>query len=205
MQKRMTMAWVGGLVLLMVGGCGNWKQKYDLCNSELENAEGLLAMLGDERDRLQSQFDQANMSLVACQSEQHNAVIGSANPFPGEDVTIGPGTITVTMPDQVLFDSGQVALKSGSKGRLSRIAGTISSNYGGNLISVVGHTDRDPIRKSKWKDNWELSSQRALAVTRYLVNQGIPAKQMEAVGRGEHHSLGTKAQSRRVEIVVHTF
>ena len=116
------------------------------------------------------------------------------------------GTITVALASDVLFDSGKAILKSESKSKLNRIAGIIKQQYAGKEIGVVGHSDTDPIRKSKWKDNWELSCERALAVTRYLIEQGIPAKQLAASGRSEYHPVGsTKSQNRRVEIVVHMY
>jgi len=104
-----------------------------------------------------------------------------------------------------LFDPGRVALKSQAQARLNSIIAIIKRQYPGKQVSVVGHTDADPISKSKWEDNWELSCQRALAVTRYLVSRGLPAKHLAAVGRGQFHPAGSKAASRRVEILVHVY
>ena len=76
-------------------------------------------------------------------------------------------------------------------------------------MDVVGHTDTEPIKKSSWKDNLELSAQRALSVTRYLMDHGIPDKQVEASGCGSARPVASnstadgKAKNRRVEIVVH--
>ena len=113
------------------------------------------------------------------------------------------GTITVPLASDVLFDAGQAVIKADSKTKLNTITGIIKQRYAGKEISVVGHTDSDPIKISGWKDNWELSSQRALSVTRYLMTQGISAQQLAAVGRGEYHPLtSNKADNRRVEIVV---
>ena len=77
------------------------------------------------------------------------------------------------------------------------------------MIDVVGHTDSDPIQKSKWKDNWELSSQRSLTVVRYLIDKGVNKEKIRAVGRGDSQPVASntaadgKAKNRRVEIVVH--
>ncbi|MHC5077322.1 MAG: OmpA/MotB family protein, partial [Planctomycetota bacterium] len=92
---------------------------------------------------------------------------------------------------------------------LDHINSVLRSKYGGRQIDVVGHTDSDPIKKSSWQDNWELSAQRALSVLRYLVKQGISSEQIRAVGRGESQPIASnssasgKARNRRVEIVVH--
>ncbi|RME41480.1 MAG: flagellar motor protein MotB, partial [Planctomycetota bacterium] len=69
-----------------------------------------------------------------------------------------------------------------------------------------GHTDDTPIRKSGWKDNYELSAQRALAVVRYLGSKGIDFKRLIACACGEHRprvpnrSAAERARNRRVEI-----
>jgi len=94
---------------------------------------------------------------------------------------------------------------------LNHIYGVIQERYAGREIDVVGHTASDPIRKTKnlWQDNWELSAERALTVLRYLVNQGVPPKQIRAVACGESRPVASnatpagKAKNRRVEIVVH--
>jgi chemotaxis protein MotB len=118
------------------------------------------------------------------------------------------GEITVRVPGDVLFASGKVDLKSSAKTTLAQVARVLKSDYAGKNVRVEGHSDSDPIKKSKWKDNLELSSQRAMAVARYLSSQGVGAKRVSAVGRGEHHPRASnstragKAQNRRVEIVV---
>ena len=119
------------------------------------------------------------------------------------------GTITVTLPNSILFDSGQASLKKEASKQLDSIYSVLKSKYSGRQIDVVGHTDSDPIQKSDWKDNWELSAQRSLTVTRYLVSKGIPEKQIREIGCGEsrpvvaNNSAANKAKNRRVEIVVH--
>jgi chemotaxis protein MotB len=85
----------------------------------------------------------------------------------------------------------------------------LRQKYAGKSIDVVGHTDTDPIRKSEWDDNWELSAQRALSVTRYLIERGIPDNLIQASGCGPARPIAPntttagKAKNRRVEIIVH--
>ncbi|MHC4074708.1 MAG: OmpA family protein [Planctomycetota bacterium] len=63
--------------------------------------------------------------------------------------------------------------------------------------------------KDKWKDNLELSAQRAITVARYLIQRGIPENEIRAVGCGESRPVASnassagKARNRRVEIVVY--
>src|SRR4030043_209544 len=102
-------------------------------------------------------------------------------------------------------------LKKATSVELDHIHSVLRQKYAGKMIDVVGHTDTDPIRKTKdkWEDNWELSAERALTVTRYLIQRGLPEDKIRAVGCGESRPLASnanatgKAKNRRVEIVVY--
>jgi len=109
---------------------------------------------------------------------------------------------TLTVAGDVLFAPGSATIKTDGRRELDRIASTIRSKYSGNRIRVEGHTDSDPIRKSKFRDNEHLSAERALAVERYLATKGVSASRIEAVGKGASNPKGSKSSSRRVEIVI---
>jgi len=123
---------------------------------------------------------------------------------PGLDVTETARSVTVTLPEAILFDSGKAVLKESSKATLAKVAAVVKKHYAGKTIRVEGHTDADPIKKSAWKDNWELSTERALAVVRDLTKVGgIDPKDIYAAGFGEYApKAGDKARNRRVEIVI---
>lgn len=114
----------------------------------------------------------------------------------------------LTIGSDILFSSGKATLSSAGKSKLSQAYRDIQNNYSGWQVRVYGYTDSDPIRKSKWKDNLELSGERAMSVTRYLTSQGISADLVETIGMGATHFVASnssrsgKAQNRRVEIVV---
>ena len=112
------------------------------------------------------------------------------------------GQITVRIPGDILFDPGKTTLKSAAKKTLTQIADVIKRDHPTHAVRVAGHTDTDPIRKSRWADNLELSLQRAAAVHRQLQKLGVSPKKMYAAGYGQWHPRGSKAKSRRVEIVV---
>ena len=76
-----------------------------------------------------------------------------------------------------------------------------------NEIRVDGHTDSTPIESTRFPTNWELSTARALAVTRYLSETDrIQASRLMAAGFGEFRPLFVndtrdhRALNRRVEI-----
>jgi flagellar motor protein MotB len=87
---------------------------------------------------------------------------------------------------------------------IESIAQQIKQNYAECEVLVVGYTDTDPLKRAKgtWKDNWNLGVQRALAVLRILQAEGVPGAKLSAISRGPFHPKRTKAESRRVEIVL---
>jgi len=198
----------------LLPGCTNWKKKYVGLNVENENVKGLLDRERTEKGQLAEQVTQGQQTIDELQKqiEVLKKSPAEASGFgPGYDVKFNAaaGTITVTVPDAILFDSGKAEMKRASIAELDHIQSVLREKYAGRQIDVVGHTDTDPIKKSKWKDNWELSAQRALTVLRYLVQRGIPDKNIQASGCGESQPIASnttaagKTKNRRVEIVVH--
>jgi len=74
------------------------------------------------------------------------------------------------------------------------------------LLMVSGFTDDRPIRGGPFADNWELSAQRALTVTRTLVEEGMPASLVFAAAFGSQQPVtpntgeAARARNRRVEM-----
>lgn len=165
-------------------------------NEELRTALNAKDMELAEKDQLMADWQQPGAAAAGDG--------GAFSDIPGVTVVPGGGgaEVTVRVPGDVLFASGKVDLKSGAKSTLSQVASVIKSDYAGRTIRIEGYTDTDPIRKSKWKDNLELSSERAMAVMRYLASQGVSQKNMYAAGMHTRNQQSNKAQSRRVEIVV---
>ncbi|MEL6497740.1 MAG: OmpA family protein [Planctomycetota bacterium] len=149
-----------------------------------------------EQDLLfaQGEVDRLNASPVAATTGFEN-INGASVSGRGQD-------IVVNVAGDVLFDSGRVKLKSNSRSTLDRIASVIQSQYAGNTIRVEGYTDGDPIVKSEWKTNERLSAERAMAVEQYLVGRGVRADRIYAAAFGDANPRSSKAQSRRVEIVI---
>jgi chemotaxis protein MotB len=200
--------------IVLLPGCTNWKKKYMLLDAENANLKSLLGRADTEKGQLADRVsqDQATIDELQRQIEELNKAPGEVTGF-GSDMDVAvdaaAGTITVTLPNAILFDSGKSELKRATISELDHICSVIKERYAGRQIDVVGHTDTDPIKKSSWKDNWELSAQRALTVTRYLTKGCLPEKEVRAVGCGEarpvepNTSSANKARNRRVEIVVH--
>ncbi len=195
-------------------GCTDWKKKYKALNVEHENLKGLLERERAEKGQLNEQVSQSRQTIEELQKQitERQQTTAQATGFgEGYDVALNAkdGTLTVTLSDKILFDSGKATLKKSSSTELDHITSVLQSKYAGRQIDVVGHTDSDPIKKSPWKDNMQLSTERANVVVRYLVEHGIPQSNIRAIGRGESQPIASnktasgKAKNRRVEIVVH--
>ena len=125
------------------------------------------------------------------------------------DVTVGRDKdgLVIRLSGSYLFDSGRAELKPNSLAVLDTIANELRAVP--NDIRVDGHTDSTPIDSPRYPTNWELSTARALAVTRYLTEtDGIRAGRVMAAGFGEFRPIAAndtrehRAQNRRVEIHV---
>jgi chemotaxis protein MotB len=205
------------VVALCCTGCTNWEQKYKNLSVEHENVKGLLENCqqtsGTEKSTMTTELSRKQQAIDDLQKQivQMKRSPGSVTGFGDEyqvDVNAAAGTITVTLPTTILFDAGKADLKKASHGQLDHIVSVLRQRYSGRNVDVLGHTDSDPIKKSKWKDNWELSSARSLAVLRYIESRGLPVEKLRAVGCGPSRPVApnttatSKAKNRRVEIVV---
>lgn len=113
---------------------------------------------------------------------------------------------------EVLFASGSAELGQEGQVQLARFAETlreISVRIPDDIpwiIRVDGHTDLRPIATAQFPSNWELSTTRAIAVTRFLQAQGIPPRRLAAAGFAEFQPLDPRddeiafRRNRRIEL-----
>jgi chemotaxis protein MotB len=113
---------------------------------------------------------------------------------------------------EVLYQTGSAEI--GTRGRkqlaqlaetLHRIASKIPKDINW-ILQVDGHTDSVPISTARYPSNWELSTDRAISVVKFLISQRIPAERLAATGFGEHQPLDTRddeiafRRNRRIEL-----
>ena len=107
---------------------------------------------------------------------------------------------------EVLFAPGQADIGPTGQSQLAQLAVALADiaakipddiNW---VLQVDGHTDNLPVRAGRYTDNWDLSTERALSVVRFLVMQGVPAERLAATGYGEFQPLasGDTAADRRL-------
>jgi chemotaxis protein MotB len=119
--------------------------------------------------------------------------------------------LSLSMVDKILFDSGSAEVKSAGKKVLNRVA-EILMKVDDKQIMVVGHTDNQrigPRLRKKFPTNWELSSQRATNVVKYLQEAGnIDPKVLTVAANSMYQPIASNetkegmAKNRRIEIVL---
>lgn len=119
----------------------------------------------------------------------------------------GNGTIVISLPEWILFESGEAAVRPEAIGFLKALADVLIEMN--RHVRVLGHTDNVPIRTAQFPSNWELSAARAVMVVRIFSElHGVPAGHLSATGFGDSRPVAEnltpegRAQNRRVEIVV---
>ena len=115
---------------------------------------------------------------------------------------------------EVLFAQGQAEIAAEGQDQLAKLAITLADiatkipediNW---VLQVDGHTDDVPIRAGRYADNWDLSTERALSVVRFLNQQGLPANRLAAAGYGEFQPLDAtdnddaRRKNRRIELKI---
>ncbi|MBT5051510.1 MAG: peptidoglycan -binding protein [Rhodospirillaceae bacterium] len=96
---------------------------------------------------------------------------------------------------EVLFSSGSADMVGLGRRQISQLSTTlkdIASRIPKNIdwvLRVDGHTDRIPIKNAKFPSNWELSTARAVAVVKLLIEDGLPPHRLAAAGFGEYRPL----------------
>ena len=116
---------------------------------------------------------------------------------------------------EVLFSIGSVEI--GPKGQLEMInlASTlveIEKSLPTDIdwiLQIEGHTDNLPVKEGQtYKDNWELSTKRALSVLRFLIKQGINPSRLSASGYGSfqpidiNNNANARKKNRRIEMTI---
>jgi len=215
-KRALSMGVLAGTLALGLGlgGCSNNKQaEADAAteSNELRTKNAQLEQSLRERDATIAELQKSQQQTQTVQQPPVNDFQGGGGaPRAGAgDFGSGVGVdqtaegTRLTVAGDVLFGSGSADLKSTSKKTLDKIAAELKGNkYARYSVRVDGYTDSDPIRKSKWGSNEALSEARARSVENYLQSKGVSSSRLSAYGRGPANPKKSKAESRRVEIII---
>jgi chemotaxis protein MotB len=134
----------------------------------------------------------------------------------GLAVNIRRNRMVISLPGDVLFDSGRESLKKEGKEILQKVAGVIKNDA--SLLQrdyqVAGHTDNKPLQGGPFRDNWGLSLMRAREVLMFLVGPvdkgsgGLPAQHWSAAGFADTDPVASnnaddgRQKNRRCDLIV---
>jgi chemotaxis protein MotB len=195
---------VGGLLAVMlIVGCGPGAKDQQI--QALQDANNrLLAENADLKQRLQQALAERDQARAALAQLQQQPV---AAPRQRGEWTEYKGFAWQDLPENILFDSGKANIKPDGIEKLQKVLADLKQNWPERQVWIVGHTDTDPIKHSKWADNLELSVERGAAVFRELQKMGVDPTRMVAAGQGQWNpkvpntSATNKKENRRVQII----
>jgi chemotaxis protein MotB len=125
----------------------------------------------------------------------------------GVELKLEQRGLVISLPQAVLFPSGQDAIDTRALPMVSEIADVLRDIP--NKIMLVGHADATPIHSQRFRSNWELSADRSLRLLELLtVHYGIPEERLSVASQGSYSPKGSndtedgRAANRRVEIVI---
>ena len=129
------------------------------------------------------------------------------------DLKLEDRAVSIRLKGRVLFGLGSADLTPQAERILGEIAPVLAdTDYD---FTVEGHTDDLPIHSGTYPSNWELSSARASAVARFLINGGVRKDRIRVLGLADTRPLApnrdadgdpipaNQARNRRIVILVH--
>jgi len=169
-----------------------------------ENRRALLNQQGKTK-QLQDLLDAQRAKSTALRQKMAEALKG----FNSDQLTVTQkdGKVYVSMQESLLFPSGSAVLNQQGVSALGKLAEVLNQNPEIN-IDVEGHTDSIPIR-IRFKDNWQLSTERALSIVRVMIdNYHVNPNNLIASGHSEYEPVASnatpegRAKNRRTEIIL---
>lgn len=187
--------------------------------SELDAAQRKISEMVGDSSKLKASIQEMQTALAALneQKRQTDARIAEYRKLLASfqalidagrlKVKVVNGRMIVELPSDVLFASGSIDLSDAGKASLSEI-GAILSPMSDRKFQVEGHTDDQPIKTSRFPNNWWLASGRAIAVAEILIKAALQPTSVSAASFGEFQPITSnstpqgRAQNRRIEIVL---
>jgi chemotaxis protein MotB len=221
------------LAVAMVAGCGVKKEVHQKALDDLSATQAELSKTKKERDGLKDQLGmteeergrlakgkeatEAELAELRKQREAAEKRLAAFRDLKKRfaklvdtgklEVGFRNGQMVLKLPSGILFASGQADLSKPGQQALTEVT-NILLEFKDRRFVIAGHTDTVPIKSRKFKDNWDLSTNRALSVVQFMVAAGFPAKNLAASGYGEFDPVApndteeNKQLNRRIEIIL---
>lgn len=169
---------------------------------------GVMATQLDMASKLEDEVHKRQVEEQKRLSLEQALAIPLAQSFKEGRITLNNGRIGIS--GKLLFKLNSDQLEPEGRQLLKSLVMPLRSylQTREEMLMVSGFTDDQSIksRNRQFADNWELSAQRALTVTRTLIEEGMPSSMLFAAAFGQEQALvantseKNRAQNRRVEI-----
>lgn len=187
-------------------------EKFESANNSLQSVfsgssksgiiEGGASIMGDEISDL-SGIDENTQKMY----DQVKGYVEKQDLEAAVTVSANRDGVFVDIKELILFEPGEVSIKPEGKQILDHLEGLFLQFE--NKIVVEGHTDNVPTGTTAHPTNWELSTDRAVNVVRYLSEvKNIPGNRLAAIGYGEFRPIAgndtasNRALNRRVNLLI---
>ncbi|MFL9710219.1 flagellar motor protein MotD [Methylobacillus sp. Pita1] len=156
--------------------------------------------------RLQKEKQRQEQENISAMIANLNRTLGSLATNGKINISKTSRGVRIDIADGVLFQAGSAAIKAEANAPINEITQVLADQQ--YAIQVEGHTDNAPISNAQFPSNWELSSMRATSVVRKMIENGINAERLSAVGYSDTQPVADnetaegRAQNRRVSIMV---
>lgn len=194
---------LGGEVSEVSAAAATLKTELGQASADLASTQKNLQATVEEVERLRKQREQVEKMAQAFKSLalKLKSMVDSGK----LSVIVRNGRMTLNLPDDILFPSGSANLKKEGKEAIASLAGVLK-DVGDRNFLVCGHTDNVPMKGGR--TNWDLSADRAVTVTKLLIDNGVDARRLAAAGYADVDPVGDNAtpegkkKNRRTEIVL---
>lgn len=195
-------------------------------NKKIDNLNSQNTQLGQLTEEQRSKLTQSQKDLLKQQEtlkqlqellqqqkikseELKNKMAEALKGFNSNELSVyqKDGKVYVSLSENLLFPSGSAVVNPKGVDALAKLAAVLNLNSDVS-VNIEGHTDSIPIR-GKYKDNWDLSTARANAIVRILVNNyKVNPKSVTSSGHSYYEPVADnstpegRAKNRRTEIIL---
>ena len=195
---------------------GRIDQGENASQAMLVNMETQLASVVAERDKLADSYDRL-MNSIGTGPALPEALTSELSTFAANNpdvIEFDADRGVVKFKSDVTFQSGDAALTGEAQSAIDQFAGILNGSVARSYeLRIAGHTDNvgnfSAVTKQRGhKDNWYLSSHRAISVAERLMGQGISKGRVGVLGFADQRPVADnataagRAQNRRVEVLI---
>ena len=195
------------------------QKNIDDLNAKISELNNQNSQLGQQTAKSQQDLQAQKQKLEQLQSllnqqkaaseELKNKMAEALKGFNSNELSVynKDGKVYVSLSEQLLFPSGSAVVNPKGVDALSKLAAVLNLNTD-VAVNIEGHTDSIPIR-GRYQDNWDLSTARANAIVRILVNNyKVDPTRVISSGHSYYEPVATnstpegRAKNRRTDIIL---